>query len=115
MHARRVKPTPQEHARPEPANGLVVARKEGESVRLYDGAGRLIGAVKVVEIRGGVVRLRFALPESIGIYREELDLTRGQRRPMDLVAINHAASRAAESGDPDDLRRYLGMFAPGDC
>jgi carbon storage regulator len=46
---------------------LILTRKLGEAIRIGDNA-----VIKIVEIRGGQVRLGIAAPKEIPVHREEV-------------------------------------------
>ena len=51
---------------------LVLTRKEGEMVNVYDSSGRIM-EVKVLDIKGGRVKLGFGADPTYDIRRAELD------------------------------------------
>lgn len=65
---------------------LVLTRKRNEEVRIGDDI-----IVKVVEIKGNMVRLGFVAPDNVAIYRKEL---------YDEIAL---ANAAADGVTPDEL------------
>ena len=73
---------------------LVLTRNVGESVVIGDEI-----VVKVVEVRGDVVRLGVEAPAAVRIYREELY--------QELVAAN----RAAAAGSQEELSALLSEAA----
>ena len=50
---------------------LVLTRKPGESVNIYDGGGQPLGAVTVADVSGKKIRLAFCLPGCC-VMRSEL-------------------------------------------
>ena len=74
---------------------LVLTRSVGESVVIGDDI-----VVKVVEVRGDVVRLGVEAPTSVRIYREELY--------RELVAANRAAAAGSQQ---DELSALLAQAA----
>jgi carbon storage regulator len=75
---------------------LVLTRSVGESVVIGDDV-----IVKVIEVRGDVVRLGVEAPASVRIYREELY--------RELAEAN----RAAASGPQEELGALLSNAARG--
>lgn len=75
---------------------LVLTRNVGESVVIGDDI-----VVKVVEVRGDVVRIGVEAPAAVRIYREELY--------RELVAANLAA--AAGGGQQEELSALLAQAA----
>jgi carbon storage regulator len=73
---------------------LVLTRNVGESLVIGDEV-----IVKVIEVRGDVVRLGVEAPTSVRIYREELY--------RELVESN----RAAAAGEPEKLGALLSQAA----
>lgn len=74
---------------------LVLTRSVGESVVIGDDI-----VVKVVEVRGDVVRLGVEAPTSVRIYREELY--------RELVAANRAAAAGSQQ---EELSALLSQAA----
>ena len=50
---------------------LVLTRRPGESVNIFDGGGQSLGAVTVAEVSGKKIRLAFCLPGCL-VMRSEL-------------------------------------------
>ena len=73
---------------------LVLTRNVGESIVIGDDV-----IVKVIEVRGDVVRLGVEAPASVRIYREELY--------RELVEAN----RAAAAGPQEELSALLAQAA----
>lgn len=55
---------------------LVLSRKVGESIQISDNI-----FVKVIEVKGGRVRLSFDAPKEIQILREELSVEASKAKP----------------------------------
>jgi sRNA-binding carbon storage regulator CsrA len=68
--------------------GLVITRGESEKIILVDTiSGKVMGSIRIQDIKGKKVRLKLDFPRSIEIYREELyearlESARSQNGPL---------------------------------
>lgn len=65
---------------------LVLSRREGETVNIYDASGVLIAVVMVTECKDGNARLGFEADRSIRIMRGEVSDERASRDPSEAVS-----------------------------